>query len=102
MPWNRPHRRGRDHGQPRETGGFSWPLVDTTTRMSLGGESGCALWRYTSYSVALLGAQPVQLVGDLGGGGIDGEQAFQFLDRQVGLAGLGVDLGQVLGGGAVA
>ena len=43
----------------------------------------------------------MQLFGDFGGGRVDGQQAFQLLDGQVWLARLRVDLGQVLGGGAV-
>ena len=54
------------------------------------------------YAAALLRAEAVQLFGNFGGSRVDGQQAFQLLDRQLGLARLGVDLRQVLGGRAVA
>src|SRR6185436_3976083 len=66
-----------------------------------GPENRCALWRYTCYGVALLRTQTVQFLGDLGGGRVDREQPLQLLDRQVRLPRLRVDLGQVLGRGAV-
>ena len=44
----------------------------------------------------------MQLFGNFGGSRVDGQQALQLLHRQVRLAGLRVDLRQVLGGGAVA
>src|SRR5262245_27971539 len=97
---------------PRNPGGFSWLCVDTTTRMSLvaGGEDSTAVAQPSAterhcvrhpFPEGLLCSQPVELVGDFGGAGIDGQQALQLPHRQVGLAGLGVDLREVLGGGAV-
>ena len=43
----------------------------------------------------------MKLFGNFGGGGVDGQQALQLLDGQVGLARLRVDLRQVLRGGPV-
>src|SRR3954470_16854173 len=87
---------------PTKYPGFSWCVVDTTTRMSLRASRSVAHGGATAVAAALLRAQPVKLFGNFGGGRVDGEQAFQLLDGQVRLAGLRIDLGEVLGGGPVA
>ena len=113
MPPKRPQRRETARRHPRKPNGFSWCLVDTLTRMS-GPLEGVlapavaqrgATERHASgklFPESLLRAQPMQLFGNLGGTRVDGQQPFQFLHRQVGLSGLGVDLRQMLGGGPMA